>query len=315
MDPSALLKHELAYVLGQLRHTQALPILGSVLQNLSEDPMVRHEAAEAIGAISQLESLPLLEQYINRPGEHREVKETCEIAVDKIRWDWGTGKQQQKDKDSATSQFTSEDPAPPLAQEASNPATAKAVTDADIETLRKTLVDPELPLFTRYRAMFSLRNLSPTHPAAIYALASAFTTTEPSALFKHEVAFIFGQILSPLSVPALIKVLEDEGENEMVRHEAAEALGGIATDECLPVLRKWMIKEDAPQVVKESCVVAIDMWEVSLVNATNTFSLKPETSTKTRENSSMQTHWSTMPNRLRNRLYLHKMGRGPKYIT
>lgn len=48
----------------------------------------------------------------------------------------------------------------------------------------------------------------------------------------------------------------------MVRHEAAEALGGIATPEVLPHLREWMNKEDAPNVVKESCQVAIDMWEV-----------------------------------------------------
>jgi len=49
----------------------------------------------------------------------------------------------------------------------------------------------------------------------------------------------------------------------MVRHEAAEALGGIATPEVLPHLREWMSKEDAPRVVRESCQVAIDMWEVS----------------------------------------------------
>jgi deoxyhypusine monooxygenase len=226
--------------------------------------MVRHEAAEAIGAISQLDSIPLLEEYMNRAGEHREVRETCEIAVDKIRWDWGEGKENQaNDATETTPQFTSEDPAPPLTAETSKASAAKQVTNDDIESLRRTLVDPSLPLFTRYRAMFSLRNLSPIHPPAIHALASAFTTTEPSALFKHEVAFIFGQILSPLSVPALIRVLEDEGENEMVRHEAAEALGGIATEECLPVLRKWMTKEDAPHVVRESCVVAIDMWKVS----------------------------------------------------
>lgn len=66
----------------------------------------------------------------------------------------------------------------------------------------------------------------------------------------------------PHSVPALLKVLEDEREEEMVRHEAAEALGGIATEAVLPVLRRWAAKEDAPRVVRESCVVAIDMWEV-----------------------------------------------------
>jgi deoxyhypusine monooxygenase len=42
-DESALLKHELAYCLGQMKDTSALPILGTVLENKSEDPMVRHE--------------------------------------------------------------------------------------------------------------------------------------------------------------------------------------------------------------------------------------------------------------------------------
>lgn len=50
----------------------------------------------------------------------------------------------------------------------------------------------------------------------------------------------------------------------MVRHEAAEALGGIATPEVLPHLKEWMTREDAPRVVRESCQVAIDMWEVCL---------------------------------------------------
>lgn len=258
--------------------------------------MVRHEAAEAIGAISQVESLPLLEEYMNREGEDRSVRETCEIAVDKIRWDWGEGKQernkvQEESTEEEETYFTSEDPAPPLKDPAVSSSTkAKTASDEEIEVLRQTLVNPSLSLFTRYRAMFSLRNLAPTHPSAITALASAFTTSEPSALFKHEVAFIFGQILSPLSVPALIKVLEDDTENEMVRHEAAEALGGIATEDCLPVLKKWMTKEDAPRVVRESCIVAIDMWEVSIIyqQSINTNSLNGEyNSTRIRENSSM----------------------------
>ena len=78
---------------------------------------------------------------------------------------------------------------------------------------------------------------------------------------KPEVAFVFGQMSDPHSVPALLKVLEDERREEMVRHEAAEALGEIATDDVLPVLRNWAAS-DAPRVVRESCVVAIVMWEV-----------------------------------------------------
>jgi deoxyhypusine monooxygenase len=79
---------------------------------------------------------------------------------------------------------------------------------------------------------------------------------------RHEIAFVFGQLLSPHSVPSLLDVLRDDQESDMVRHEAAEALGGIATHEVLPQLIEWMNREDAPRVVRESCEVAIDMWEV-----------------------------------------------------
>lgn len=92
---------------------------------------------------------------------------------------------------------------------------------------------------------------------------------------RHEVAYIFGQLCSPHSVPSLLHVLRDQQEDDMVRHEAAEALGGIASDapepsdggekgeDVLAILREWAVKMDAPVVVRESCQVAIDMWEVS----------------------------------------------------
>jgi deoxyhypusine monooxygenase len=43
VDESALLKHELAYCLGQTKNTAALPTLTGVLRDEKEDPMVRHE--------------------------------------------------------------------------------------------------------------------------------------------------------------------------------------------------------------------------------------------------------------------------------
>ena len=76
---------------------------------------------------------------------------------------------------------------------------------------------------------------------------------------SHEIAFVFGQLSSPDSVPSLIDVLRRPHEEDMVRHEAAEALGGIATGECLPVLKEFAEREDVPRVVRESCVVALDM--------------------------------------------------------
>jgi len=45
----------------------------------------------------------------------------------------------------------------------------------------------------------------------------------------------------------------------MVRHECAEALGAIATSECEAELRRHL--DDDVDVVRESCVVALDMSE------------------------------------------------------
>ena len=42
-DDSALLKHELAYCLGQIGDERALSVLQDVLGDMKEDPMVRHE--------------------------------------------------------------------------------------------------------------------------------------------------------------------------------------------------------------------------------------------------------------------------------
>ena len=95
-DDSALLKHELAYVLGQLEDSRALPTLKSVLANMSEDAMVRHEAAEAMGAISDPSVLPVLEEYKN--DQDVSVRETCELAISKIEFDNSPQGKQLKEK-------------------------------------------------------------------------------------------------------------------------------------------------------------------------------------------------------------------------
>lgn len=86
-SPSALLKHELAYCLGQTRNLYAVPPLRKCLANLEEDPMCRHEAAEALGAIGHDSNLDILCEYRDRKGENVAVKETCEIAIDRIEWE------------------------------------------------------------------------------------------------------------------------------------------------------------------------------------------------------------------------------------
>ena len=95
-SPSALLKHELAYCLGQTGNVAAIPYLTGVLEDLAEDPMCRHEAAEALGALGDAQSLDVLKQYRDREGEEVCVKETCEIAIDRIEWENSEARRREK---------------------------------------------------------------------------------------------------------------------------------------------------------------------------------------------------------------------------
>lgn len=86
-SPSALLKHELAYCLGQSGKSEAVPFLREVIEDRGEDAMCRHEAAEALGALSDVSSLELLRQRRDDTTEEEVVRETCDIAVERIEWE------------------------------------------------------------------------------------------------------------------------------------------------------------------------------------------------------------------------------------
>jgi deoxyhypusine monooxygenase len=86
-SPSALLKHELAYCLGQTKNLDAVPFLRHVLENREEDEMCRHEAAEALGALGDMSSVDLMRQLQYDENEPTVVRETCDIAVARILWE------------------------------------------------------------------------------------------------------------------------------------------------------------------------------------------------------------------------------------
>lgn len=192
-----------------------------------------------MGAIGSLESLPILEKYLK--DENQSVVDTCELAIDKIKYD--NDPQTKAEREANKSLYNSVDPAPPTSDTKS------------VEELEAILINPEYKLFKRYRAMFALREIGNTD--AVLALAKGLK--DNSALFRHEVAYVFGQLQHPASVPALTECLQDQTEVHMVRHEAAEALGSIATPEVLVTLDQF--KKDSQQVVRESCAVALDMYE------------------------------------------------------
>nr|NVI76129.1 nero [Cucujiformia] len=187
------------YCLGQMQDENALDKLISVLEDKLQEPMVRHEAAEALGAIGSEKAVSYLQKYINDPII--EVAETCELALERLNW----LKNSTDDKDKLSSSiFHSVDPAPPA-----------LITDVNV--LRSTLINEKSSLFNRYRSMFALRNIGTSE--AISALGEALNCG--SALFKHEIAFVLGQLQHKDSVDFLIKSLENTDENEMVSHECA----------------------------------------------------------------------------------------------
>ena len=235
-DPSALLKHECAYCLGQIQNPAAVNVLQSVLADTTQEAMVRHEAGEALGAIGHASLSEFLQQYTAEPVE--EVAETCQIAVDRIKWYQGEEVKGFQD----TNPYMSVDPAPPF-------------VEGSVKDWGETLNNPSASLFDRYRAMFALRNCGSNE--AVTALTDAFS--ERSALFRHELAYILGQLQNKSTIRALLDRLQDKSENPMVRHECAEALGSIATEECMDVLRHYASDEE--RVVRESCEVALDMLE------------------------------------------------------
>ena len=279
-SPSALLKHELAYCLGQSRHLEAVPYLKNVLEDENEDAMCRHEAAEALGAIGDEGSLGLLRDLKDDVRTPEVVRETCDIAVERIHWEHRGSRHDEVLKEryvcrnvpfpalrlakslscplvdrNNNSDFASIDPAPPLAQ---------SVTPPSIPELQHGLLDASLPLFQRYRAMFALRDLAsppdlPTAISAVLALASGFA--DRSALFRHEIAFVFGQLSHPASIPSLVEILGNRQEQSMVRHEAAEALGSLGDEEGVTEILKRFV-DDEEIVVRESIEVALDMAEV-----------------------------------------------------
>ena len=140
------------------------------------------------------------------------------------------------------SQFGSVDPAPPR-------------VDGEIKDWEFTLTDNETPMFQRMRNVFSLRNKGTKE--ACLALCTGFESD--SALLRHEVAYVLGQMQNEAAIPKLVEVLGDENEHVMVRHEAAEALGAIGDYTIRPVLEQY-VNHPLPEI-SESCEVAIDLLD------------------------------------------------------
>ncbi|XP_063933512.1 deoxyhypusine hydroxylase-like [Zophobas morio] len=227
-----------------MQHFSAIPTLIKIIEDCTQEAVVRHEAAEALAAFRDPKFIEVLRRFTS--SECVELAETCKIAVDYLKWISDLQSDQEK---SSVSVFGTLDPAPPLDNKIDNAA--------GLDEIARIFMDTNQPLFSRYRAMFSLRNIGTRE--AVEVLIEGFK--DSSALFKHEIAFVFGQLQSEYAVQSLMNVLRDDTEHPMVRHEAAEALGAIASRKEIYTLLKEFSASHHPRIIRESCHVALDMYE------------------------------------------------------
>ncbi|TGZ64142.1 hypothetical protein CRM22_006522 [Opisthorchis felineus] len=277
---NALLQHEAAYCLGQRRNPEAVPYLVQAVHDSRHPPVVRHEAAEALAALCELPGVDLdsVEQVLSRfaASDVVELAQTCQLGLGRLNW------LRQRSGCPPKRQIAKEifpdtvDPAPSI-----DPAFRE-----DATVLRDIMMDPGKSLFTRYQALFSLRDCIlevKFEPSDRLSSADALATmlaeglhAPGSALLRHEVAFVLGQLCMPVTVPDLAESLQLTSEHPMVRHEAAEALGAVlghisaeSTDDNHPnmhepfalaarcVLQEYL--HDEEPLVRESCVLALDI--------------------------------------------------------
>eukprot|EP00760_Papus_ankaliazontas_P038280 PhM_4_TR9045/c0_g1_i1/m.9072/K06072/DOHH; deoxyhypusine monooxygenase len=245
---SVLLLHEVMYALGQIGSIDVVPFLCEILRDATHDVVTRHEAGEALGAIGEAGSgaMEVLKAiYEDTANETLELRETCYLAIRRIE---GIANGTVAKDVSATCEFQSVDPSPAHDNE--------SLTNAELKAM---LADPKEDMWERYRAMFALRNRKDA-----VSLAEAMVKDTSSALLRHEIAFVLGQLEDAKSVDGLVEMLKRAGgtEHAMVRHEAAEALGAIATRPCWDAIETYASEASEPDaLVRDSCVVAQDMFK------------------------------------------------------
>ena len=204
---SDLLRHEICYCLGQMDNSpDHIAKITAFLETIMEGDypqIVVHEAVEALGNMSCENTVRLIEQYRNSERDiSAMVIETCELAQDLITWNTETNLGETEGLNLKKLKFSTNDPAPPFNRE-------RQPEYADVANLRAILLDNENhSLFTRYRAMFTLREINSEDSCrAICDTLLPENYDNCSALLKHEVAFVLAQMESVfhVAVPYLMQ--------------------------------------------------------------------------------------------------------------
>lgn len=90
------------------------------------------------------------------------------------------------------------------------------------DELVSTLKDLSRPIAARMRAIFYLRSMpKDTMEGNVEVLCEALKDVRGTALFRHEIAYVLGQMQAGSATPTLLSILADVNDDVVVRHEVS----------------------------------------------------------------------------------------------
>jgi hypothetical protein len=256
---SELLKHEVMYVIGQMRPMNCFNFLIEKLNDESEMAIVRHEAGEALANYYQHKERCTTEMLKHWDSEISILRSTVRVGIQKLK------------VLSADSRFGKKyggtiEPAEPFTEQEVTDYLNNTVWEGGDETeglplLERIKIKLSLPCstvdeYSKYRICYYLRDLCTKESKQI--LASLFDHEKRqviSPLLRHELSFILGQIYQgePFLYEVLRAVCADETEDVIARHEAILGFYDLMKDQEL----LQMLKSHQDQLIRESALCAI----------------------------------------------------------
>lgn len=246
---SELLQHEIYYAVGQMGIEATIDSLISVLNDLKCSEVVRHEAGEALGNFPHLKEklLPVLNEHLNSDSEL--VSTTAKIAVEKLKI--------YKDNSNNYNKYLKGtlEPAEPFSQKQYDEFLSSSGLKE--EHVYEWILKPTLPEYTKYQVVYYYRDHFSEKTLKLYILLlSKDNTKNTTALLRHEINFIMGQLAEKGQTEemrkALIETIQNENEHSAVRHEAVLAYSAVfGNDEII----KAQLSSSEPLVRESACIL------------------------------------------------------------
>lgn len=261
LGTSELLRHDVMYCMGQMRAHNSVSFLLERMHDPQEKSIVRHEAGEALSNLTDIKEQVITELEKHWDSEDELLKSTVRVAVPKL-------KSLHKDSRIGKKYGGTLEPAEPFnEEEVRNYFQSQGLPDPQnhaelLNQVQSQLLKPysEVDEFTKYRLCYFLRDVCDLRSKEILSdLLSAENRKVTSALLRHELGFILGQVNNNEACihEALKKSSVDETEHPVVRHEAILAFYDITKDEGF--MDQFLVHDD--QLIRESVEVATKMGE------------------------------------------------------